>query len=69
MSLHDLSLKTLASIIKAAGVIIVLAMPEFQARNLFAPSITENVIAVVTRLLLLQLMLERQNRQLVACFL
>ena len=68
MSLHDLSLKTLASIIKAAGV-IALAMPEFQARNLFAPSITENVIAVVTRLLLLQLMVERQNRQLVACFL
>ena len=68
MSLHDLSLKTLASIIKAAGVIAP-AMPEFQARNLFAPSITENVIAVVTRLLLLQLMLERQNRQLVACFL
>jgi hypothetical protein len=69
MSLHDLSLKMLASVIKAAGVIIVLAMPEFQARNLFASSITENVIAVVTRLLLLQLILERQNRQLVACFL
>jgi hypothetical protein len=69
MSLHDLSLKTLASIIKAAGVIIVFAMSEFQARILFAPSITENVIAVVTHLLLLQLMLDRQNRQLVACFL
>ena len=69
MSLHDLSLKTLASIIKAAGVIIVFAMSEFQARNLFAPNIPENVIAVVTRLLPLQLMLERQNRQLVACFL
>jgi len=43
MSLHDLSLKTLAVIIIAAGVLIVFAISGFQARNLFAPSITEDV--------------------------
>jgi hypothetical protein len=42
MSLHDLSLRTLAIIIIAAGVIIVFAISGFQARNLFAPSISEN---------------------------
>jgi len=42
MSLHDLSLKTLAIIIIAAEVIIVFAISGFQARNLFAPSITED---------------------------
>jgi hypothetical protein len=43
MSLHDLSLRTLAIIIIAAGVLIVFAISGFQARNLFAPSITEDV--------------------------
>lgn len=42
MSLHDLSLRTLAIIIIAADVIIVFAILGFQARNLFAPSITKN---------------------------
>src|ERR671916_2560210 len=42
MSLHDLSLKTLAIIIIAAGVLIVFALSGFQARNLFAPSVTED---------------------------
>jgi hypothetical protein len=42
MSFQDLSLKTLALIIIAAGVIIVFAISGFQARNLFAPSITED---------------------------
>jgi hypothetical protein len=42
MSLHDLSLRTLAIILIAAGVIIVFALSGFQARSLFAPSITEN---------------------------
>lgn len=40
MSLHDLSLRTLAVIIITAGVIIVFAISGFQARNLFGPSIT-----------------------------
>jgi hypothetical protein len=43
MSLHDLCLKTLAIIIIAAGVLIVFAISGFQARNLFAPSVTEDV--------------------------
>jgi hypothetical protein len=42
MSLHDLSLKTIALIMIAAGVIIVFALSGFQARILFAPSITED---------------------------
>jgi hypothetical protein len=42
MSLHDLSLRTIAILIIVAGVIIVFAISGFQARNLFAPSITEN---------------------------
>jgi hypothetical protein len=42
MSIHDLSPRTLALIIIAAGVIIVFAISGFQARNLFAPSITED---------------------------
>jgi hypothetical protein len=47
MSLHDLSLKTLAVIIIAAGVIIVFAISGFQARNLFAPSVTEDAQVVI----------------------
>lgn len=47
MSLHDLSLKTLAVIIIIAGVIIVFAISGFQARNLFAPSITEDAQVVI----------------------
>ena len=47
MSLHDLSLKTLAVIIIVAGVIIVFAISGFQARNLFAPSITEDAQVVI----------------------
>jgi hypothetical protein len=42
MSLHDLSLKTLAIILIAAGVLIVFAISGFQARILFAPSVTED---------------------------
>ena len=42
MSFHDLSLKTIAVIMIAAGVIIVFALSGFQARRLFAPSITED---------------------------
>jgi hypothetical protein len=47
MSLHDLSLKTLALIIIAAGVIIVFAISGFQATDLFAPSITEDAQLVI----------------------
>lgn len=47
MSLHELSLKTLAVIIIAAGVIIVFAISGFQARNLFAPSVTEDAQVVI----------------------
>jgi hypothetical protein len=43
MSFQDISPKMLAMIIIAAGVIIVFAISGFQARNLFAPSITEDV--------------------------
>jgi hypothetical protein len=43
MSFQDISPKMLAIIIVAAGVIIVFAISGFQARNLFAPSITEDV--------------------------
>lgn len=47
MSLHDISLKRLAIIIIAAGVIIVFALSGFQARNLFAPSITEDAQVII----------------------
>ena len=47
MSLHELSLKTLAVIIIAAGVIKLFAISGFQARNLFAPSITEDAQVVI----------------------
>jgi hypothetical protein len=47
MSLHDISLKKLAVIIIAAGIIIVFAISGFQARNLFAPSITEDAQVVI----------------------
>src|SRR3712207_4084151 len=47
MSLHDISLKRLAIIIIVAGVIIVFAISGFQARNLFAPSITEDAQVVI----------------------
>jgi hypothetical protein len=47
MSLHDLSLKTLAIIIIAAGVLIVFALSGFQARNLFAPSVTEDAQVII----------------------
>ena len=47
MSLHDLSLKTVALIMIAAGVIIVFALSGFQARSLFAPSITEEAQVVI----------------------
>lgn len=47
MSLHDISLKKLAIIIIAAGVIIVFAISGFQARNLFAPSITEDAQVII----------------------
>ncbi|MDQ3872218.1 MAG: hypothetical protein M3258_01225 [Thermoproteota archaeon] len=42
MSFQDISPKMLAIIIVVAGVIIVFAISGFQARNLFAPSITED---------------------------
>lgn len=41
MSFQDISLKKLAIILIAAGVILVFAFSGFQARNLFAPSVTE----------------------------
>ncbi len=47
MSLHDISLKKLALIIVAAGVIIVFALSGFQARNLFAPSVTEEASVII----------------------
>jgi hypothetical protein len=47
MSLHDISLKKLALIMIAAGVIIVFALSGFQARSLFAPSITEDAQVVI----------------------
>ena len=47
MSFHDLSLKTVAIILIAAGVIIVFAISGFQARNLFAPSVTEDAQVVI----------------------
>lgn len=43
MSFQDLSLKKLAIILIAAGVIIVFVFSGFQARNVFAPSVTEEV--------------------------
>jgi hypothetical protein len=47
MSFHDLSPRTLAIIIIAAGIIIVFAISGFQARNLFAPSITEDIRVII----------------------
>jgi hypothetical protein len=47
MSFQDLSLKKLAIILVAAGVIIVFAVSGFQARNVFASSVTENVQIVI----------------------
>ena len=41
MSFQDLSLKKLAIILIAAGVAIVFVISGFQARNAFAPSVTE----------------------------
>jgi hypothetical protein len=43
MSFQDISPKKLAIIVVAAGVIIVFAISGFQAKNLFAPGITEEV--------------------------
>lgn len=47
MSFQDISLKKLAIIIIAAGVIIVFALSGFQARTLFAPSITEDAQVII----------------------
>jgi hypothetical protein len=47
MSLDDISLKKLALIIVAAGVIIVFVLSGFQARNLFAPSVTEEASLII----------------------
>lgn len=47
MSFQDISPKKLALIIIAAGVILVFALSGFQARNLFAPSITEDAKVLV----------------------
>jgi hypothetical protein len=41
MSFHDISPKKLAIIIIVAGVLVVFAISGFQARSLFAPSVTE----------------------------
>jgi hypothetical protein len=41
MSFSDISPKKLAIIIIAAGIVAVFAISGFQARNLFAPSVTE----------------------------
>jgi hypothetical protein len=43
MSFSDISPKKLAIIIIAAGIVAVFAISGFQARNLFAPSVTEEV--------------------------
>jgi hypothetical protein len=47
MSLHDISLKKLALIMIAAGVIIVFALSGFQARNLFAPALTDEAAVII----------------------
>lgn len=41
MSFHDISPKKLAIILIVAGVIAVFAISGFQAKNIFAPSVTE----------------------------
>lgn len=46
-SFHDISLKKLALIIIAAGVNVVFALSGFQARNLFAPGVTEDVKVII----------------------
>ncbi len=52
MRLLDLSLKTSATIIIAAGVIILFAISWFQRKNLFAPSITEGAQRVMMRMMM-----------------
>ncbi len=47
MSLHNLSPKVLALILIASGVVIVFAISGFQARNLFATSITEDALVPI----------------------
>lgn len=47
MSFQDISPKKLALILIVAGVIVVFAISGFQARNLFAPSITEDAKVLV----------------------
>jgi len=47
MSFQDISLKKLAIILIAAGVIIVFAISGFQARNVFAPSVTEEAQVMI----------------------
>jgi hypothetical protein len=44
MSFQDISPKKLAIILIVAGVIVVFAISGFQARNIFAPSVTEEVV-------------------------
>lgn len=44
--LHNISLTKLAIILIAAGVIVVFAISGFQARNLFAESVTEDALVV-----------------------
>jgi hypothetical protein len=45
--LHDISLKKLALIIIAAGVIILFPLSGFKARNLFAPGVIEEAAVTI----------------------
>ncbi|MEW5841503.1 hypothetical protein [Nitrososphaera sp.] len=47
MSFSDISFKKLAIIMIAAGVVAVFAISGFQARNLFAPSVTEEAQVIL----------------------
>jgi hypothetical protein len=47
MSFQDISMKKLAIIIIAAGVIVVFVLSGFQARNVFAPSVTEEAVVSI----------------------
>jgi len=47
MSLHDISPKKLAIILIAGGIVAVFAISGFQARNVFAPSVTEEAQVIL----------------------
>ncbi len=69
MRLYDLSLKTSAMIIIAAGVIKLFPISWFQRKNLFAPSITEDAQRVIIIIMMMMMMIlpfneDRYNRAL-----